>query len=62
MTIKAPKYDELPIKPDAPAGSAWGVFDKGDKSDRLGTLNFITLEAVLAAKQEIQIGKSVALK
>jgi len=62
MSIKAPPYDQLPIELDAPAGSAWGVFDKDGKRDALGTLNFITPGAVVAAKEEIQTGESVALK
>ncbi|KAF2494391.1 hypothetical protein BU16DRAFT_487492 [Lophium mytilinum] len=61
MPIQVPKYGDLPIKPDAPAGSAWGVFDKDGKRDVYGTLNFITPEAVVAAKSEIQVGESVVL-
>jgi hypothetical protein len=62
MASKYPKYRDLPIKAGAPAGSAWGVFDKDGKKDVHGTLNFITPEAVVAAKQEIQTGESVVLK
>lgn len=62
MSLKVPSYKELPVKSDAPAGSAWGVFDKNGKRDALGTLNFITQEAVVRAKEEIQTGESVALK
>jgi len=56
MSVTVPKYDELPIKSDAPAGSAWGVFDVDGKRDALGTLNFITQQAVVAAKEEIKTG------
>ena len=62
MPLTVPKFKDLPIKEDAPKGSAWGVFDKDDKKDVYGTLNFITPEAVLAAKEEIQTGESVVLK
>jgi hypothetical protein len=62
MTFKAPIYKELPIREDAPPGSSWGLFDKDGKRDALGTLNFITPEAVVAAKEEIQTGESVVLK
>ncbi|KAI9743675.1 MAG: hypothetical protein M1818_002991 [Claussenomyces sp. TS43310] len=61
MPLTVPKYSALPIKPDAPEGSAWGVFDKEGQRDVFGTLNFITREAVVAAKQEIQTGESVVL-
>jgi hypothetical protein len=62
MTFKAPTYKELPIRKDAPPGSSWGAFDKDGKRDALGTLNFITSEAVVAAKEEVQTGESVVLK
>lgn len=43
-------------------GIAWGLFDdpSGPK-DEIGTLNLLTKEVVLQAKNEIQIGKSVSL-
>ena len=62
MPFTVPKFRDLPIQKDAPAGSAWGVFDKDGKKDVYGTLNFITPEAVLAAKEEIKTGESVVLK
>jgi hypothetical protein len=62
MSLKVPKYKDLPIKKDAPPGSAWGVFDKANSPrDILGTLNFITKEAVVAAKAEIVTGESCVL-
>ncbi|TVY54272.1 hypothetical protein LCER1_G004378 [Lachnellula cervina] len=54
MSITVPPYDQLPIELGAPAGSAWGVFNKDGKRDALGTLNFITSSAIVAAKDEIQ--------
>ena len=42
-------------------GFAWGVFDKDGQKDGLGTLNNLSAEAVLAAKSEIQSGKTIAL-
>jgi len=41
---KVPKFSELPIKPDKPKESSWGVF--GD-DDELGCLNFLTPEGVI---------------
>jgi hypothetical protein len=61
MPLRVPKYRDLPIKADAPPGSAWGVFDKDGKRDVYGTLNFITPEAVVAAKEEIRVGESAIL-
>lgn len=60
--LQVPLYRDLPIMSSAPAGSAWGVFDKNGERDVYGTLNFITPEAVVAAKQEIKTGESVVLK
>lgn len=62
MSFSVPAYHELPIKADAPPGASWGVFDKELGKDVYGTLNFITGEAVVAARQEIQTGQSVVLK
>lgn len=51
---KLPRYDELPVRPGAPKGAAWGVF--GD-NDELGTINLLTPELVLKAAGEIRRGK-----
>ncbi|KAE8331426.1 hypothetical protein BDV39DRAFT_189829 [Aspergillus sergii] len=56
-----PQFKELPIQPGAPPGSAWGVFDKDGKRDIYGTLNFITPEAVITAREEIKTGESAVL-
>ncbi|MGH7932746.1 MAG: cyclase family protein, partial [Candidatus Binataceae bacterium] len=53
-----PRYDELPIRPGAPAGSAWGVF--GD-DDQLGTINLLTPERVREAAGSIIEGRVFAL-
>jgi hypothetical protein len=57
-----PVWDEIPIVPGMPKGCAWGLYDKDGKRDQLGTLNLITSETILEAKNEIQHGESVALK
>ena len=49
-----PAYDSLPVRPDAPAGSSWGVFGDGDQ---LGCLNFLTPERVIAAAALIRKGR-----
>jgi kynurenine formamidase len=56
--MKLPDYDELPIRNDAPAGSAWGVF--GD-DDELGTLNLLTPDRVRAAMAEARTGRCISL-
>lgn len=53
-----PRHDELPIRPDAPAGAAWGVF--GD-DDQLGTINLMTPEVVVEAAGSIRSGRVFAL-
>jgi hypothetical protein len=55
---RLPAFDELPIKPDYPPRSAWGVF--GD-DDQIGTLNLLTPERVAASARltTISIHKSL---
>lgn len=57
-----PNFAELPIQAGAPAGSAWGVFDRNGEKDVYGTLNFITPETIIAAKEEIVTGQQTVLK
>ena len=42
-------------------GTAWGVFDKGDKKDVYGTLNLLTPDVLKAAYSELKDGVSVSL-
>jgi len=53
-----PKFKDLPVKPDAPPESAWGVF--GD-DDGLGCLNFLTPEGIVAAAKLVRKGKAFRL-
>ena len=53
-----PSYDQLPIRPDAPPGSSWGVWGDGDV---LGCLNLLTPERVVRAASLVQTGKVFAL-
>jgi hypothetical protein len=55
---RLPTFAELPIKPDYPPHSAWGVF--GD-DDQIGTLNLLTPERVAAAARLVQTGQVFAL-
>lgn len=48
-----PGYDELPIRPDLPAKSSWGVW--GD-DDVLGCLNLLTPDRVASAAQLVRKG------
>lgn len=48
-----PSYAELLERTDAPPGSSWGLFGADDE---LGTLNFLTPERILDAKQCIRRG------
>lgn len=61
MSASIPNFDDLPPVEGQPKGFAWGVFDKDGKKDILGTLNFITPDAVKAAAAEVKDGISVSL-
>ncbi|MEO6724689.1 MAG: cyclase family protein [Blastocatellia bacterium] len=49
-----PAFAELPINPDHPPNSAWGVFGE---DDQIGTLNLLTPERVAAAARLVQSGE-----
>lgn len=51
---RIPKFDELPIKENAPPESSWGVF--GD-DDGIGCLNFLNPAGVVDAARLVQSGK-----
>jgi kynurenine formamidase len=55
---RIPKFAQLPIRPDAPPQSSWGVF--GD-DDQLGCLNFLTPEGIIAAAALVKKGSVVRL-
>ena len=50
---KVPRFAELPIKPDKPKESSWGVF--GD-DDELGCLNFLSADGVVEAARLVRKG------
>ena len=50
---KLPTFDELPVSPDKPAESNWGVF--GD-DDEMGCANLLTAEGIVAAAQLVRRG------
>ena len=52
--MRIPTFEELPIRKDLPADCSWGVF--GD-DDKLGCLNFLTAEGVVAAAGLVKSGK-----
>jgi hypothetical protein len=56
--VNVPRYDELPLRPGAPAGSSWGVF--GD-DDELGTLNFIGADELRGAAALVRRGVAFPL-
>ncbi|KAI7859622.1 hypothetical protein BDC45DRAFT_601831 [Circinella umbellata] len=58
MSSDLPTYDQLPIKPEYPPHSAWGVWGE---DDNLGTLNLLTEDVVKEAGQCIKSGKVFAL-
>ena len=52
----------MPQVDGMPHGVAWGLFDKNGVKDEIGTLNLLTPEVVLNARNEIQTGQSVVMK
>jgi hypothetical protein len=57
-----PNFDDLPPVKGMPQGCAWGIFDKDDNRDVLGTLNLLTPDVVKAAVGEVRQGVSISLK
>lgn len=55
---RLPDFAELPISPDLPPHSAWGVFGN---DDQIGTLNLLTPERVVAAARLVRHGQVFAL-
>ena len=53
-----PSYDDLPVRPDAPPGSSWGVWGDGDV---LGCLNQLTPERVVRGASLVRSGRVFAL-
>ena len=54
MTEAMPTYAQLPIVPDAPPGSSWGVWDD---DGALGCLNLLTPERVQRALSIPKVGR-----
>jgi hypothetical protein len=54
-----PRFDQLPLLPHHPKGSAWGLW--GGHNDELGTLNLLTPEVTLQAAREIKLGLTIPL-
>ena len=55
-----PSYDDLPVHPDAPPGSSWGVWAEPGR-DVLGCLNLLTPERIVRAASLIRTGRVFAL-
>ncbi len=53
-----PAYRDLPVAPEYPPGSAWGVFGAGDN---IGTLNLLTPERVTTGSAAVRDGKVFSL-
>jgi hypothetical protein len=57
-----PSWKDMPPVKGMPHGTAWGLFDKNDVPDEVGTINLLTPEVVVEARKEILTGRSVVLK
>ncbi|KAH4089129.1 hypothetical protein HBH70_026490 [Parastagonospora nodorum] len=55
---KRPSFEQLPLHPDDPPFSAWGLYGP---EDNLGTLNMIVPETVVEAAKEIKTGVRIGL-
>jgi hypothetical protein len=53
MSRALPKFSDLPLKKGDPPHSAWGLYGSDDE---LGTINRLTSDVVMRAKDEIQSG------
>lgn len=53
-----PRYRELPLVADSGEHSSWGVFGP---TDELGTVNFLTAEAIAAAAATVTAGEVVTM-
>lgn len=58
MSEEYPAYRDLPVAPEHPAGSAWGVFGA---EDNIGTLNLLTPERIAAAATTVRSGRVFSL-
>lgn len=58
-TLGRPDFQNLPLQPHHPKGSAWGLW--GDEDER-GTLNLLTEQIVHNASLEVRLGRVVSLK
>lgn len=56
--MQLPSYDNLPIRPELPPGSAWGVWGN---DDQLGTINLLTEERAARAAGLVGRGATFAL-
>lgn len=59
LAFTRPLFDDLPLQPHHPKGSAWGVWGVDDER---GTLNLLTDDVVRDAAIEVLEGKVVNLK
>lgn len=58
-TMTRPAFEELPLSPNHPKGSSWGLWGPNDE---LGTLNLLTPDVVKIASQEVVTGQVIPLK
>jgi hypothetical protein len=63
MSKKIPSFDQLPLGPDDPPISGWGLWREEGEDPALGSLNYLTDKLALqAARDEIQTGQRVGLE
>jgi hypothetical protein len=52
----------MPAVPGMPHGCAWGLFDRNDVKDEVGTINLLQPSTIVNASKEIKTGRSIVLK
>ena len=57
-----PDFDEIPTQEGVPPAATWGLWDKDDEKDELGTLNLLTPDVIKEAGKEVREGISISLK
>ncbi|KKP01034.1 hypothetical protein THAR02_06856 [Trichoderma harzianum] len=56
-----PSWKSMPAVPGMPHGCAWGLFDRNNVKDEVGTINLLQPSTIVNASKEIKTGKSVIL-
>ena len=63
LPITLPKLSDLPLNPNDPPNSAWGLWKRHGFDEQLGALNYLQDQVVKkSVTEEVQTGRRVGLK